>query len=81
MLNQVTTLWAYGSLDERVERRRELFQDPAWIAYLTKARPLLTTQETRILAAGAVLQRAAGRDRCAWATHHDRASAGCDRGL
>jgi hypothetical protein len=21
MLNQVTTLWAYGSLDERVERR------------------------------------------------------------
>jgi hypothetical protein len=50
MLNQVTTLWAYGSLDERVERRRGLFQDPAWIAYLDKARPLLTAQETRILA-------------------------------
>jgi hypothetical protein len=49
MLNQVTTLWAYGSLDERVERRRALFQDPDWSAYLNKARPLLTTQETRIL--------------------------------
>ena len=27
-----------------------LFQDPAWNAFLSKARPLLTTQETRILA-------------------------------
>ena len=33
-LNQITTLWAYDSLDERVERRRGLFQDPAWIGYL-----------------------------------------------
>ena len=49
MLNQVTTLWAYGSLDERVERRRALFQNAEWNAYLNKARPLLTTQETRIL--------------------------------
>jgi hypothetical protein len=49
MLNQITTLWAYGSLDERVERRRTLFADPAWVDFLDKARPLLTTQETRIL--------------------------------
>ena len=49
-LNQLTTLWAYGSLDERVERRRALFENSAWTAYLDKARPLLTTQETRILA-------------------------------
>jgi hypothetical protein len=48
-LNQVTTLWAYGSLDERVERRRTLFQDPAWNSFLGKARPLFTAQETRIL--------------------------------
>jgi hypothetical protein len=48
-LNQVTTLWAYGSLDERVERRRTLFQDPAWNSFLNKARPLFTAQETRIL--------------------------------
>jgi hypothetical protein len=49
-LNQITTLWAYTSLDDRVERRRGLFEDTAWKAYLGKARPLLTTQETRILA-------------------------------
>jgi hypothetical protein len=48
-LNQITSLWAYASLDERVERRRGLFEDPAWVGYLDKARPLLTAQETRIL--------------------------------
>jgi hypothetical protein len=48
-LNQITTLWAYGTLDERVEKRRALFQDATWNAFLKKARPLLTTQETRIL--------------------------------
>ena len=49
-LNQVTTLWAYASLDDRVDRRERLFRDPEWIAFLEKARPLLVTQETRILA-------------------------------
>src|SRR5262245_27893243 len=48
-LNQITTLWAYQSLDDRVERRRRLFEDPAWTAYLRKGRPLLTNQEPRIL--------------------------------
>ena len=48
-LNQITTLWAYGSLDERVERRRNLFHDPVWHGYLEKCRPLLTAQETRML--------------------------------
>ena len=48
-LNQITTLWAYGSLDERVERRRKLFNDPVWQAFLKKCRPLMTTQETRVL--------------------------------
>lgn len=48
-LNQVTTLWAYATLDERVERRARLFSDPEWISFLQKARPLLVTQETRIL--------------------------------
>jgi hypothetical protein len=49
MLNQVTTLWAYESLNDRVERRERLFKDPQWIAFLAKARALLVTQETRIL--------------------------------
>ena len=48
-LNQITTMWAYGSLDERVERRRKLFNDPVWQSFLTKCRPLMTTQETRVL--------------------------------
>jgi hypothetical protein len=48
-LNQVMTLWAYASLDQRVERRERLFQDPAWLSFLQKARPLVVTQETRIL--------------------------------
>ena len=48
-LNQITTMWAYGSLDERVERRRALFGDPVWQAFLSKCRPLMTTQETRVL--------------------------------
>ncbi len=41
-LNQITTMWAYGSLDERVERRRNLFNDPVWKAFLNKCRPLMT---------------------------------------
>jgi hypothetical protein len=48
-LNQITTLWAYASLDERVARRRALFADAGWGGYLAKARPLLANQETRIL--------------------------------
>ena len=43
------TLWAYATLDERVERRERLFGDPDWIAFLQKARALVVTQETRIL--------------------------------
>jgi hypothetical protein len=48
LLNQVTTLWAYQSLNERAERREKLFKDPAWISFLQKARPLVVRQETRI---------------------------------
>ena len=48
-LNQITTMWAYGSLDGRVERRKNLVNDPVWQAFLQKCRPLMTAQETRIL--------------------------------
>ena len=48
-LNQVMTLWAYETLNDRVERRERLFKDPEWISFLAQARPLLVTQETRIL--------------------------------
>ncbi|MBM3529383.1 MAG: NIPSNAP family protein [Alphaproteobacteria bacterium] len=48
-LNQVTTLWAYETLNDRVERRERLFKDPGWTSFLKKARTLLVAQETRIL--------------------------------
>jgi hypothetical protein len=48
-LNQVMTLWAYATLNERVDRRDRLSRDPEWISFLAKARPLLVAQETRIL--------------------------------
>jgi hypothetical protein len=48
-LNQVMTLWAYETLNDRVERRERLFKDPQWIEFLQKARALVVTQETRIL--------------------------------
>jgi hypothetical protein len=47
-LNQVMSLWAYPSLDERTARRERLFKDPAWISFLQKGRPLFVAQETRI---------------------------------
>jgi len=49
MLNQVVSLWAYPSLDERNARREALSKDPAWGPFLAKGRPLFTTQETKIL--------------------------------
>jgi NIPSNAP len=48
-LNQVMSLWAYPSLDERVARRDRLAKDPAWVSFLHKGRPLIVAQETRIL--------------------------------
>ena len=48
-LNQITTMWAYGSLDERVERRRALSRDPIWQVFLAQRRPLRTTQGPRVL--------------------------------
>ena len=48
-LNQVVHLWAYESLDERAAKRAELQADEGWRAYLAKIRPLIVTQENKIL--------------------------------
>jgi len=48
-LNQVVSLWAYPTLDERNARRERLSQDPAWGPFLAKGRPFFVAQETRIL--------------------------------
>ncbi|TPG60251.1 NIPSNAP family protein [Roseomonas nepalensis] len=48
-LNQVVHLWAYESLAERTERRAHLLADPAWKAYAAKVRPMVVTQENKLL--------------------------------
>lgn len=48
-LNQVVHLWAYEDLDDRSRRRAELLSNPEWRAYTPKIRPLVISQENRIL--------------------------------
>ena len=48
-LNTIVHLWAYDSLDQRDECRAAMQADPAWHAYLAKARPLMEAQESRIM--------------------------------
>ncbi|MCJ0764380.1 NIPSNAP family protein [Variovorax terrae] len=49
LLNQVTALWGYASMQDRMDRREALFADARWIAYLDKVRPLMSAQECRLL--------------------------------
>ena len=48
-LNTVVHMWAYDSLDQRDKCRASMQADPAWQAYLTKTRPLMETQESRVM--------------------------------
>ena len=48
-LNQVAHLWAYDSLEERTQKRAELGADDGWKAYLAKIRPLIVSQESKLL--------------------------------
>ena len=48
-LNLVVHLWAYESLDQRDKCRAAMQADPDWKNYLTKIRPLMEKQETRIM--------------------------------
>ena len=47
--NLVVHLWAYESLDQRDRCRAAMAADPGWQAYVQKIRPLIVSQETRIL--------------------------------
>jgi hypothetical protein len=47
--NVVTHLWAYDDLNQRDKCRAALQADPEWQAYLPRNRPLMITQETRIM--------------------------------
>ena len=48
-LNTIVHMWAYESLDDRDRRRAAMSAHPAWQSYLTKIRPLIERQETRIM--------------------------------
>ena len=47
--NLIVHLWAYESLDQREKCRAAMQKDPDWQAYLAKNRPLMLSQDTRIL--------------------------------
>jgi hypothetical protein len=47
--NMVIHLWAYEDLNQRDRCRAAMQADPEWQAYLPKIRPLIVSQETRIL--------------------------------
>jgi hypothetical protein len=42
-------LWAYRDLAERAERRGQLVADEGWQSYVQRIRPLILTQENKLL--------------------------------
>jgi hypothetical protein len=48
-LNQVVHLWGYESFEDRLRRRKELFANPEWLAYVGKVRAFIVTQESKLL--------------------------------
>jgi hypothetical protein len=49
MQNLVVHMWAYDDLNQRDACRAAMQADPAWKEYTAKIRPLIITQETRIM--------------------------------
>ena len=47
--NTLVHLWAYDDLNQRERCRAAMQADPAWQAYVQKTRPLVQTQETRMM--------------------------------
>jgi hypothetical protein len=50
-VNQIIMMFGYADAGERERRRAALYKDPAFAAYLKKARELITAQEVRLLVA------------------------------
>jgi hypothetical protein len=48
-LNQIVHLWAYRDMAERHERREGLTANADWRAYVKTVRPLIVSQESKIL--------------------------------
>ena len=49
MQNLIVHQWAYEDLNQREKCRASMQADPDWQAYLPKNRPLMVSQETRIM--------------------------------
>lgn len=47
--NMVVHFWSYPDLNERMRRRANLTNDPAWVGYLGKMSPLMAHMENAIL--------------------------------
>ena len=51
-LNQVIHIWSYRDLNERAEKRAELYKDESWLTdFIPKAMLMLEKQESKILSA------------------------------
>jgi len=48
-INQIVMMFGYADAGERERRRAALYEDPAFAAYLKKARELIAAQEVRLL--------------------------------
>ena len=48
-LNQAIHLWRYDSFEDRMSRRAAMLADPAWAAFFDKIKPLIVTQENKLL--------------------------------
>ena len=50
-LNQWIHLWAYEDMADRERRRKQLVANPEWGGYIAQARPLMVSQENKLLIA------------------------------
>ena len=50
-VNQIMMMFGYADAGERERRRAALYKDPAFAAYLKKARELIERQDVRLLVA------------------------------
>ncbi|WP_036191591.1 NIPSNAP family protein [Marinobacterium lacunae] len=49
-LNQVIQIWSYSDLNERSEKREELYKDASWLSeFIPKAMQMLEKQESKII--------------------------------
>jgi len=47
--NEIVHLWAYRDHSDRQERRQRLLEDDRWREYVKKIRPMIVSQQNKIL--------------------------------